>query len=162
MAEPTAAVDECAETVLTIGEAAEQLGMTPRTLRYYEELGLVTSSRRSTTAQRRYGPEEIRRLQRIRELQTLLGLGLDEIGEPLAAFDRLEGIRAEFQSTPAPERRQQMLAEGLAILERLRSRVTDRQEHLEQFAGELDARIERYRGAIAEATSGKGRGRAGR
>ncbi|MGO8874249.1 MAG: MerR family transcriptional regulator [Acidimicrobiales bacterium] len=136
--------------LLSIGEVAELLETTTRTLRYYEELGLVSSSRLTETAQRRYGPAEIERLRRIRELQTLLGLELDEIAEHLGASDRLDGLRQEYESGPAPERRDEILLEGLAILERLRERVRDRQQGLATFAGELEARIGRYHAALDE------------
>jgi len=136
--------------LISIGEAAEQVGMTPRTLRYYEELGLVSSSRLTSTAQRRYGPEDLARLRQIRELQTLLGLELDEIAEQLLAYDRLEGLRAEYRSDPPPERRDAILVEGLAILERLRCRVDERRERLEAFAAELDVRIGKYHKAMRE------------
>jgi len=133
--------------LVSIGEAAEVLGVTARTLRYYEELGLVRSSRSSLGAQRRYGPAEIARLQQVRQLQTLLGLDLEEIGEHLDAFDRLDALREEYRSGPRPERRDEILSEGMAILERLQARVRDHQARLDSFAAELDARAERYRAA---------------
>jgi DNA-binding transcriptional MerR regulator len=136
--------------LMSIGDVAEMLGTTTRTLRYYEELGLVSSSRLSVTAQRRYGPPEIARLRHIRELQTLLGLDLDEIAEQLETSDRLDGLRAEYFAGPPPERRDEILEEGLAILERLRERVLSRQDALVTFAAELDARIARYHAAMAE------------
>ncbi len=136
--------------LLSIGDVAEMLGTTTRTLRYYEELGLVCSSRQSETAQRRYGPKEVDRLRQIRELQTELGLDLDEIGEQLQAWDRLEGLRAEYKAGPAPERRDEILSEGRAILERLRAKVQARQAWLSGFAAELDVRIGRYEAAMAE------------
>ena len=144
-AEPKAAVAEA--RLVSIGEAAEALGVTPRTLRYYEELGLVRSSRSSIGAQRRYGPAEIARLGQVRELQTLLGLELDEIGEYLDAFDRLDALREEYRSGPRPERRDAILSEGMAILDRLQARVRERQAGLDAFAAELQARAERYRAA---------------
>jgi DNA-binding transcriptional MerR regulator len=139
-----------APKLLSIGEAAELLGTTTRTLRYYEELGLVSSSRVTETAQRRYGPDELERLRRIRELQTLLGLELDEIAEHLGASDRLDGLREEYIAGPPPDRRDEILLEGLAILERLRGRVQERQEGLTAFSAELEARIGRYHGALQE------------
>jgi DNA-binding transcriptional MerR regulator len=138
---------EAESRLVTIGEAAEALGVTTRTLRYYEELGLVSSRRSSLGAQRRYGPAEIARLNQVRELQTLLGLELDEIGEYLDAFDRLEALREEFRSSPPPERREEILSEGLAILDRLKARVRERQARLDRFAAELEARAERARSA---------------
>jgi len=136
--------------LLSIGEVAKLLGTTTRTLRYYEELGLVRSSRHSLKAQRRYGSKEIERLRRIRELQTLLGLELHEIGEQLEASDRLEALRAEYRAGPPPERRDEILFEGVVILERFRERVRGRQEWLNTFADDLDARIDRHRAALAE------------
>jgi DNA-binding transcriptional MerR regulator len=143
--EPTAPATE--DRLVSIGEAAAAIGVTPRTLRYYEELGLVHSSRSSLGAQRRYGPAEIARLNQVRELQTLLGLELDEIGENLDAFDRLDALREEYQSDPPAERRDEILSEGMAILERLLARVRERQTSLDAFAAELEARAERYRAA---------------
>src|SRR5579871_4640382 len=126
------------------------LGTTTRTLRYYEELGLVSPSRLSASSQRKYGDAEIARLVQIRELQTLVGLELEEIAEHLQAFDRLDGLRAEYLGGAPPERRSQILDEGMAILERLRAKVSERQERLAGFAAQLDARVGRYRAAMAE------------
>jgi MerR family transcriptional regulator, repressor of the yfmOP operon len=144
------AAAEAVGELFSIGDVAKLLGTTTRTLRYYEELGLVSSSRHSLTSQRRYGPEEIERLRRIRELQTLLGLELHEIGEQLDASDRLEALRAEYLAGPAPDRRDEILLEGVAILERFRERVRRRQEWLDTFADDLDMRIGRYRAALEE------------
>ena len=136
--------------LLSIGEAAELLGTTTRTLRYYEELGLVSSSRLTETAQRRYGEAEVERLRHIRELQTLLGLELDEIAEHLSAMDHLDGLREEYRAGPPPERRDEILIEGLAILERLRERVRERQDGLAAFAAQLEERIGKYQAALEQ------------
>lgn len=135
--------------LMSIGDAAEMLGVTTRTLRYYEELGLVASTRTSSTAQRRYGPDELDRLRRIRELQTLLGLDLDEIGDQLNASDRLDGLRAEYRSGPPPERVEAILSESIDILRQLRHRVVERQEELATFLAELDERLARVKATRA-------------
>lgn len=148
----TAPVKDPAEPRLeSIGEVAEALGVTPRTLRYYEELGLVRSSRSALGSQRRYGPDEVARVNQIRELQTLLGLELDEIGEYLGAVDRLDALREEYLSGPAPGRRDEILGEGMTILDRLQERVRERQRRLDLFAADLQARADRYRAAGREA-----------
>jgi DNA-binding transcriptional MerR regulator len=147
MTPPDLPADLVQPALVSIGEAAEALGVTPRTLRYYEELGLVKPSRSSLGSQRRYGPAEIARLNQVRELQRLLGLELDEIGEYLGAFDRLDALREEYRSGPPPERRDEILSEGMAILDRLQARVHERQAQLEVFGAELAERAERYRAA---------------
>jgi len=66
---------------MRIGEVAERIGVTTRTLRYYEEVGLVTPTSRSTGGTRRYSEQDYARVLRIRELQALMGFNLDEVRE---------------------------------------------------------------------------------
>lgn len=61
-----------------IGEVAKRAGVTVRTLHYYEEIGLLTPSERTSTGHRRYGRAAIERLQQIKSLQQM-GLSLAEI-----------------------------------------------------------------------------------
>jgi DNA-binding transcriptional MerR regulator len=67
-----------------IGEIAERLGMTERTIRYYEELGLLESVKRVDGGRRIYTDDDIRRLKFIQK-QKVLGLSLQEMHE----LDRL-------------------------------------------------------------------------
>jgi DNA-binding transcriptional MerR regulator len=64
---------------LTIHEAAETSGWSPRMLRYVERIGLV-EPRRSESGYRLYGPEELQRLRTLRELLERFEVGLGEIG----------------------------------------------------------------------------------
>lgn len=62
---------------MRIGELAERAGTTPRTLRYYESLGLLPPADRAGNGYRRYGEEHLRMLEQIRTLQEY-GFGLEE------------------------------------------------------------------------------------
>src|SRR3712207_4905971 len=64
---------------LTIHEAAETTGWSPRMLRYVERSGLI-EPRRSESGYRLYGPEELQRLRTLRELLSRFELGLGEVG----------------------------------------------------------------------------------
>ena len=64
---------------LTIHEAAETTGWSPRMLRYIERMGLIEPSR-SGSGYRLYGPAELQRLRTLRELLEHYGVGLGEIG----------------------------------------------------------------------------------
>ncbi|MEZ5120497.1 MAG: MerR family transcriptional regulator [Solirubrobacterales bacterium] len=64
---------------LTINEAAETTGWSPRMLRYIESIGLL-QSRRSPAGYRLYGPEELQRLRTLRELLAEFDVGLSEMG----------------------------------------------------------------------------------
>lgn len=72
--------------MLRIGEVAERLGLTTRTLRHYEDLGLLRPSERSSSGYRLYDASSIARLRRIDALKRL-GLSLDEIAEVIDVYD---------------------------------------------------------------------------
>jgi len=79
-----ATVHEAGPASYRIGELAAKVGMTERTIRYYEELGLLDSVKRLDGGTRVYTDDDVRRLKFIRKLK-VLGLSLQEMGE-------LEGI----------------------------------------------------------------------
>ena len=67
---------------MRIGELAREAGTTPRTVRYYEEIGLLPRpTRASAGAHREYGVGDLERLREILRLKDLLGLSLDELRE---------------------------------------------------------------------------------
>ncbi len=68
------------ETTYKIGELARMFGITARTIRYYEELGLLEACDRNETAHRHYGEKNAVRLKRIQQLKDY-GLTLAEIHE---------------------------------------------------------------------------------
>lgn len=81
-----------------IGELAEMFGVTSRTIRYYEELGLLEAAGREEGGHRRYPARNVIHLKRIQQLKDY-GLSLAEIGElfELARRDRSgEAVRAKL------------------------------------------------------------------
>ena len=64
---------------LTINEAAETTGWSPRMLRYVERVGLVEPAR-SASGYRLYGPEHLQRLRTLRELLSGFDIGLGDVG----------------------------------------------------------------------------------
>jgi DNA-binding transcriptional MerR regulator len=85
------------ERFLQIGEAAERAALTQRTLRYYEEKGLLNPPTRMDGGFRLYSPEDMERVDRIRQLKELLGFSLAEIKEMLEAEDVRLQIKAEWR-----------------------------------------------------------------
>ena len=88
-----------------VGEVAARLGLTLRTLKYYEELGLVTPER-TDSGYRMYSEADVARLERIRRMRAL-GLSLGTIGATFA-----------HPQEPDPEGRQVLTREALTALER--------------------------------------------
>jgi DNA-binding transcriptional MerR regulator len=70
---------------MTIREVFEKTGLSPRTVRYWEELGLLPGVRRRRGGRRNYGSDELERLRFIQRLKTL-GLSLAQIGELNAVY----------------------------------------------------------------------------
>lgn len=137
------------ERLLNIGAAAAQAGVTERALRYYQELGLLKPSAHTKGGMRRYSQADLDRVARIRELQTLLGLNLDEIAFVLRNEDRTVEIRAAYfdHSTPDDDRRT-LLLESEELAEELRRTVKAKREALDAFLSDLDVRLGRIRAAL--------------
>ncbi len=84
-----------------IGEVAERLGVSPRTIKYYEELGLVAPEERSPGGFRLYGAADVERLERVLRLKGM-GFSLAAIREFLAVRDAAqEATREEILSETA-------------------------------------------------------------
>jgi DNA-binding transcriptional MerR regulator len=98
---------ETAEQLLGIGAAAERAGVSQRALRYYQQLGLITPCGCTPGGMRRYSEADLARVARIRQLQELLGLNLDEIALVLRGEDRMAEIRLAYhdEGTSLDERR---------------------------------------------------------
>ncbi|HEX2850757.1 MAG TPA: MerR family transcriptional regulator [Acidimicrobiales bacterium] len=132
-----------------IGDVARQLGISTRTLRYYEERGLIEAQPRAT-GNRRYRDADVDRVVRIRELQSMMGFNLDEIAAILAAEDDLARLRAEWQSGQPTGRRDEIVREALAINRRLQDQVHDKLDRLQKFLDELEGNARRYRRVARE------------
>jgi len=129
---------------MRIGEIAERIGVTTRTLRYYEEVGLVTPTSRSTGGTRRYSEQDYARVLRIRELQALMGFNLDEIREILQAGDRMEHLRVEYRAGVSPARSVEIVREASRLNARTQEQVLAKLGLLEAYLTELQAEAARY------------------
>jgi DNA-binding transcriptional MerR regulator len=83
---------------LQIGEAAERMGLTQRTLRFYEEKGLLKPPTRMEGGFRLYSPEDIERIEQIKQLKQLLGFSLADIKQMLEAEEVRMSVRAGWRS----------------------------------------------------------------
>lgn len=110
---------------LKIGDFARLAGTNLRTLRYYEELGLIAPASRSTGGFRYYRPTDINRVRMIRDLQDL-GLHLDRIRELLGGLQETIDRREYMcRVRGALQEHERLLGERMELLERQRSRVAE-------------------------------------
>ncbi len=150
VSEPAAGPDPAAgEPLLGIGAAAVRAGVSERALRYYQQLGLLVPAC-TPGGLRRYSGDDLARVARIRELQTLLGLNLDEIAVVLRNEDRLAEIRLSYHDErTSDDQRRRLTRECLSLQESLRDTVEAKRAALEGFLSDLDARIRKCRDLLA-------------
>ena len=148
------ALSEPDAAVVSIGEAAARLGVSERALRYYQELGLVTPSGQTPGGMRRYSEEDLARVARIRELQSLLGLNLDEVAAVLRNDDRLARIREAYHDrlTSAQERTR-LCRQYLELQDELRTTVEAKQAALSSFLADIEARMVKARSLLGPPTA---------
>ena len=133
-----------------IGEVARLVGVTTRTIRYYEELGLLPSAtERDAGRHRMYSEGDVERLEQLLRLKDLLGLTLDELRDIVEHEDARSALRQEFRhGTPSRERREEILTEALehiahqlALVQRRRDKLDALQAELEDKRGQLRERL---------------------
>lgn len=127
-----------------IGEVAERAGVTTRTLRYYQEFGLLDPAGKSPGGNRRYSDFDVARLLRIIELRSVMGFDLEHIREILDAEDRLAELRQEAQRGISEERRREILAEAMILNARMQAQVRDKLVVIKGFLGQLEAKATHY------------------
>ncbi len=132
------------EGYLQIGEAAAHAEVTQRTLRYYEEKGLLKPPTRMEGGFRLYSPEDMERIERIKELRDLLGFSLADIKEMVEAEDVRMQLRAEW-------RQEAGLAERTARMQKVRgltiqqiALIDDKMKKMADMRAQLAERLEKY------------------
>ena len=143
-----------AATSLRIGEVARRVGTTPRTIRYYEEIGLLGGGERASGQHRIYGEREVERLRDALRLKELLGVSLDELRTLLEAEEARAALRDEWHAEPAGERRREILRESLGHLDRQLVLVGRRRDEIAALEQDLRARRERVSGRLRELEGG--------
>ncbi len=127
-----------AEKTLRIGELAELAGTTPRTIRYYEEIGLLGSAEdRDEGKHRSYTQADLDRVREILRLRDLLGLSLEQLSQLLEAETARAEIRREYRQSEDPDTRRRLLGESLGHIATQLELVRGRRRELEQLEQEL-------------------------
>lgn len=140
---------ERAEPYLQIGEVAERTGVTQRTLRFYEEKGLLRPPSRMEGGFRLYSEDDVSRVEQIKQLQKLLGLSLAEIKEMVEAEEVKSQIRAEYRRDAEAEQKRRQLLAAVEVTEKQYAIIRQKVEQLQAMRDELEAKLNTYRGWIA-------------
>jgi DNA-binding transcriptional MerR regulator len=129
---------------LQIGEVAERTGVTQRTLRFYEERGLLKPPSRMEGGFRLYSEEDVQRVEQIKGLQRLLGLSLAEIKEMVEADEALKAIKAEYRREAETEQKIEQIQQARAITEKQYTIVHQKLEQLQTMSDQLEKRRQQF------------------
>lgn len=144
------------DTGIRISDAAARAGVSARTLRYYEELGLLAPSLYTAGGERRYTLEDLEHLGRILELREVLGMNLDEIREFLSLETRLDQLRVSYRaakgatSKKARAEQRATLEEAMVLNESLAQQIGAKLERMDGFRAKLVQDAARCRELLGE------------
>jgi DNA-binding transcriptional MerR regulator len=133
---------------------AKLCDVTTRTLRYWEEIGLLAPSEQRHGSERVYAGSEVERARRIRELQSLMGFSLAEIRVVLETEDVLDKLRHAYKANARPELQRRLLTNAMEANDKLVARLDDTLARIKAFRDERVAKAKRLR-AREEELGGK-------
>jgi DNA-binding transcriptional MerR regulator len=140
-----------AERTVRIGELAELTGTTPRTIRYYEEIGLLGGASDRTQGKHRcYTEADVERLREIVRLRDLLGLSLEQLSQLLEAESARAHLRREYHQTEQPAERRRILEELQKHIGTQLGLVYGRLGELGELRDELEAKQKLVRQRLRE------------
>jgi DNA-binding transcriptional MerR regulator len=125
-----------------IGDVAERVGITTRTIRYYEELGLLGPEQtRTKGAHRLYTEADITRLEELIRLRDLLGLSLEELVALAEAEEARAALRNQWEESADDSERARIVKAAVPLVERQLQLVHARQHKLSEFADQLSEKL---------------------
>jgi DNA-binding transcriptional MerR regulator len=137
-------VPDTSEAYLQIGEVAERTGVTQRTLRFYEEKGLLQPPTRMEGGFRLYSEEDVSRVEHIRRLQNLLGVTLAEIKEMVDAEAVLNQLKAEYRPESDVSEKKRQLQKAIDVVSRQHGIVSQKAEQMSEMKSQLEERLRTF------------------
>jgi DNA-binding transcriptional MerR regulator len=143
------------EPLLQIGEVADRTGVTQRTLRFYEERGLLKPPTRMEGGFRLYSEDDVARVTQIRRLQELLGLTLAEIKDMVEAEEVKEELRATYDPNRPLGQRIERVQKRIEVTRRQVDIVTTKLAAMGEMQKDLEEKLERAQALLEELESEK-------
>ncbi len=148
--DPSTRSGEADPPPLRIHDVAELIGLTPRSIRYYEEMGLLSPSARSRGAYRLFDQLDIDRLRFIKGLRDDAGFSIAEIRRLLEDEAERRLARQALDSTDDPAERHRILSGRLASIDDQLASLNEKLARLQEMVGELQRRRRHVMGHLAE------------
>ena len=138
------------EAYLQIGEVADRTGVTQRTLRFYEEKGLLRPPTRMEGGFRLYSEDDVQRVEQIRRLQNLLGITLAEIKEMVDAEEMLQELKAQYRPEADVQEKKRQLQKATEVVQRQYSIVRQKTEQMLEMREQLKERLKTFERWMSE------------
>src|SRR6186997_3364056 len=132
-----------ATRLLKIQEVSAETGLTPRSIRYYEEVGLLEPAARSEGAYRLFDASDLERLRFIKELRDEAGFSLAQIGQLLEDEAARERNRERFRASHDPTERRALILDARERVERQIETLEAKAVRLAELDGGPDPHPER-------------------
>lgn len=136
-----------------IDDVAKLCGLTKRTIRYYEELGLIPPPERSEGGMRLYTQQHIERLNQIVNARDVLGFSLQEILDFVSIREKLGEHRDAYRQTEETEIKKRQLLDIQQIIIQQMEMVDRKLEKMAQFRKELEQLSKRVHDGIDKLTT---------
>lgn len=140
------------ESFFRIDQVAERTGLTKRTLRYYEEIGLLDPPTRTEGNYRLYTEADIARLDYISQLKKTLGLSLAEINMMIHTEEERAEIRSALKHEHDASARLEQIVRVEELTQQQLALVDVKLESLTRLRAELEERLLRCREGRAQIT----------
>ena len=131
--------------LFTIEQVSAQTGLTKRTLRYYEEVGLLPPTDRTEGNYRRYTEADVKRLDKIKKLRDLLGFSLADIREIMEAEDERGQIKVAYKNETEAAAKIGQLDRADELIRRQLHLIEQKLSGLEEMRTSLQAKLERHK-----------------
>ena len=126
--------------LLRIQDVAAEVGLTPRSIRYYEELGLLRPAARSEGAYRLYDADDLARLTFIKGLRDDAGFSLAEVGQLLEDEEARARNRERYRETESSEERRRILEDAMERVDRQTASLRQKVQRLETMIEDAEGR----------------------
>jgi DNA-binding transcriptional MerR regulator len=136
--------------LLRIQEMSELVGLTTRTIRYYEEVGLLEPAARSEGAYRLYDEEDVDRLRFIKAMRDDAGFSLAEIATLVEDEQVRSRSRERYLATTDPRERQEILEAAAARLDRQVTTLLAKRDRLDEMIAQTRERHDRVERRLAD------------
>ncbi len=141
---------DATEPYLQIGEVADRTGVTQRTLRFYEERGLLKPPSRMDGGFRLYSDDDVARVEQIKRMQSLLGLTLAEIKDMVEAEEVREELNATYRPDRSVEERIERLTKRIVVTKLQFDIISTKLDAMMEMRKDLEEKLLHYREVVAD------------